>query len=115
MAGDVGEGLGRPPAVDWTGKATTSVNNQGQCGCVGVVSTALPTNTPNKSLGSSIVQSQPPNTHPPNSSCWAFSLTQQVESAWIMAGHAPWRLSVQQATSCTSGVFGCGGGDTIQG
>lgn len=70
----------RPAAVDWTGKATTSVNNQGQCG-----------------------------------SCWAFSLTQQVESAWIMAGHAPWRLSVQQVTSCTSGTFGCGGGDTIEG
>lgn len=50
-----------------------------------------------------------------NSSCWAFSLTQQVESAWIMAGHAPWRLSVQQATSCTADTFGCGGGDTIVG
>jgi hypothetical protein len=28
------ETLGRPAAVDWTGKATTSVNNQGQCGYV---------------------------------------------------------------------------------
>ncbi|EWM28848.1 cysteine proteinase [Nannochloropsis gaditana] len=47
-------------------------------------------------------------------SCWAFSATSQIESAFILAGHAPWRLSVQQVTSCTSGGFGCGGGDTIQ-
>jgi hypothetical protein len=56
------------------------------------------------------------NPNQPNPrSCWAFSLTEQVESAWIMAGNAPWRLSVQQVTSCTSNVFGCGGGDTIEG
>jgi len=52
--------------------------------------------------------------HPSPQSCWAFSATSQIESAFILAGHAPWRLSVQQVTSCTSGGFGCGGGDTIQ-
>jgi len=31
-----------------------------------------------------------------------------------MDGNAPWRLSVQQVTSCTANGFGCGGGDTIE-
>ncbi|GAB5030372.1 cysteine protease [Nannochloropsis oceanica] len=47
-------------------------------------------------------------------SCWAFSATSQIESAFIMDGNAPWRLSVQQVTSCTANGFGCGGGDTIE-
>lgn len=46
-------------------------------------------------------------------SCWAHSATETIESAWMMAGEAPWPLSVQQATSCTAQMLGCGGGDTI--
>jgi hypothetical protein len=45
-------------------------------------------------------------------SCWANSATEQIESQWMLAGQAPWELSVQQVTSCTAGTFGCGGGDT---
>lgn len=45
-------------------------------------------------------------------SCWANSATEQIESQWMLAGNAPWPLSVQQVTSCTQGTFGCGGGDT---
>jgi hypothetical protein len=32
---------------------------------------------------------------------------------WILAGQAPWELSVQQAASCTASMLGCGGGDTL--
>jgi hypothetical protein len=45
-------------------------------------------------------------------SCWAFSATEQIESQYMIAGGAPWELSVQQINSCTAGTFGCGGGDT---
>lgn len=67
---------------------------------------------------------------------------EQIESQWMLAGNAPWTLSVQQVgwlprsvrrlelmdhpstppptpsplpqvTSCTAGTFGCGGGDTV--
>ena len=31
-----------------------------------------------------------------------------------MSGEEPWRLSVQQVASCSKGMLGCGGGDTIQ-
>eukprot|EP00616_Rhizochromulina_sp_CCMP1243_P012871 CAMPEP_0118963412 /NCGR_PEP_ID=MMETSP1173-20130426/1319_1 /TAXON_ID=1034831 /ORGANISM="Rhizochromulina marina cf, Strain CCMP1243" /LENGTH=383 /DNA_ID=CAMNT_0006911735 /DNA_START=20 /DNA_END=1171 /DNA_ORIENTATION=+ len=46
-------------------------------------------------------------------SCWAHSAVEQIESQWMLAGNAPWALSVQQVTSCTAGTFGCGGGDTV--
>ena len=48
-------------------------------------------------------------------SCWAFSVTEQIESDWMRTGDgsAP-VLSAQQVTSCTSyrlpGVGGCNGG-----
>eukprot|EP00656_Telonema_subtile_P057260 TRINITY_DN9381_c0_g1_i2.p1 TRINITY_DN9381_c0_g1~~TRINITY_DN9381_c0_g1_i2.p1 ORF type:complete len:330 (-),score=79.73 TRINITY_DN9381_c0_g1_i2:121-1110(-) len=48
-------------------------------------------------------------------SCWAFSATQQIESAWLMAGNRQQILSTQQITSCDkgNGDKGCGGGDTF--
>jgi len=46
-------------------------------------------------------------------SCWAHSAVEQIESQWMLAGNAPWELSVQQVTSCTHATFGCGGGDTV--
>jgi C1A family cysteine protease len=48
-------------------------------------------------------------------SCWAFSVTEQVESDWLRTGDGSMPiLSAQQVTSCTSyrlpGVGGCNGG-----
>lgn len=45
-------------------------------------------------------------------SCWAFSATEAVESAWLMAGNAQEILSPQQITSCDKKDLGCNGGDT---
>jgi len=49
-------------------------------------------------------------------SCWAFSATEAVESAWILKGHATpstLNLSPQQIVDCdTDGVAGCNGGLT---
>ena len=49
------------------------------------------------------------------SSCWAFSVTEQIESDWLRTGDGSEPiLSAQQVTSCTSylipGVGGCNGG-----
>jgi cathepsin F len=46
-------------------------------------------------------------------SCWAFSATQAVESAWFLAGHTLPILAPQQTTSCDKVDQGCNGGDTI--
>lgn len=46
-------------------------------------------------------------------SCWAFSATEAVESAYYLAGNAMYDLSPQQVTSCTPDMYGCGGGDTV--
>jgi C1A family cysteine protease len=47
-------------------------------------------------------------------SCWAFSVTEQVESDWLRSGGDEKILSPQQVTSCTQyilpGVGGCNGG-----
>lgn len=43
-------------------------------------------------------------------SCWAFSATEAIESAWAMAGNAIWELSPQEVISCTPSCYGCGGG-----
>lgn len=47
-------------------------------------------------------------------SCWAFSVTEQVESDWLRSGGTEYILSPQQVTSCTHywipGVGGCAGG-----
>lgn len=45
-------------------------------------------------------------------SCWAFSVAEQVEAQFVLAGAASVELSPQQITSCTASCFGCGGGDT---
>eukprot|EP00029_Vermamoeba_vermiformis_P002622 TRINITY_DN129_c0_g1_i1.p1 TRINITY_DN129_c0_g1~~TRINITY_DN129_c0_g1_i1.p1 ORF type:complete len:338 (-),score=78.92 TRINITY_DN129_c0_g1_i1:43-1056(-) len=48
-------------------------------------------------------------------SCWAFSATETIESAWIQAGKATadkLALSPQQIVDCDDWVFGCGGGQT---
>jgi C1A family cysteine protease len=46
-------------------------------------------------------------------SCWAFSATEEVESAWILAGHAAVDLAPQQTVSCDTTDGGCNGGDTV--
>ena len=48
-------------------------------------------------------------------SCWAHSVTEQIESEWMLAGNAMWEFSVQQVNSCVRKCFGCGGGDTPAG
>jgi C1A family cysteine protease len=44
-------------------------------------------------------------------SCWAFSATEGVESAWFMAGHALPVLAPQQIVDCDTSDDGCNGGD----
>jgi C1A family cysteine protease len=45
-------------------------------------------------------------------SCWAFSATEAIESAWLMAGNSQQILSPQQIVSCDKKDLGCNGGDT---
>jgi len=45
-------------------------------------------------------------------SCWAFSATEETETAWLMAGKEQQLLSVQQTVSCDTVDGGCNGGDT---
>jgi len=47
-------------------------------------------------------------------SCWAFSVTENVESQWILAGHGNNNtidLAPQQIVDCDQSDAGCGGGD----
>ena len=46
-------------------------------------------------------------------SCWAFSATGAIESAWILAGHSMVTLSEQQLVDCShlNGNLGCSGGN----
>jgi len=44
-------------------------------------------------------------------SCWAFSATEGVESAWYLAKHQLIKLSEQQIVSCDTNDDGCDGGD----
>jgi len=45
-------------------------------------------------------------------SCWAFSTTESVETAWFMDGHTLDELSPQQIVDCNKQDAGCNGGDT---
>jgi len=45
-------------------------------------------------------------------SCWAFSATETIESAWALAGHDIAELSPQQIVDCDKSDGGCNGGDT---
>jgi len=48
-------------------------------------------------------------------SCWAFSVTENVESVWLIAGHGDnetLELSPQQIVDCDTADTGCDGGDT---
>jgi C1A family cysteine protease len=45
-------------------------------------------------------------------SCWAFSTTESVETAWFMANHTLDELSPQQIVDCDHTDAGCNGGDT---
>eukprot|EP01113_Clastostelium_recurvatum_P005797 TRINITY_DN125_c0_g1_i3.p1 TRINITY_DN125_c0_g1~~TRINITY_DN125_c0_g1_i3.p1 ORF type:complete len:343 (-),score=82.52 TRINITY_DN125_c0_g1_i3:54-941(-) len=44
-------------------------------------------------------------------SCWAFSATEEIESAWILAGHPAAILAPQQIVDCDKLALGCNGGD----
>jgi len=44
-------------------------------------------------------------------SCWAFSATEGIESAWLMANNSQIILSPQQIVSCDKVDQGCNGGD----
>eukprot|EP00164_Ancoracysta_twista_P004840 GFYU01006577.1.p1 GENE.GFYU01006577.1~~GFYU01006577.1.p1 ORF type:complete len:338 (-),score=129.39 GFYU01006577.1:74-1087(-) len=45
-------------------------------------------------------------------SCWAFSATEEIESAWFLAKGQTVDLSPQQIVSCDTTCYGCGGGWT---
>jgi len=46
-------------------------------------------------------------------SCWAFSVTEQLESMWAIGGHPLEHLAMQQLVDCnTAGSHGCAGGST---
>jgi len=44
-------------------------------------------------------------------SCWAFSITENIESQWALAGNSLVSLSMQQVVSCDTSDDGCNGGD----
>jgi cathepsin F len=44
-------------------------------------------------------------------SCWAFSITENIESQWALAGNTLTSLSMQQVVDCDSNDDGCNGGD----
>lgn len=48
-------------------------------------------------------------------SCWAFSITEEVESTWILAGNPMTEFAPQAIVSCDKKDAGCNGGDTIEG
>jgi len=47
-------------------------------------------------------------------SCWAFSATETIESAMMIAGQAPPPLGPEQIVDCDTSMQGCGGGDPRQ-
>jgi len=99
-------------------------------------STVLMTNVPTKSSTAPVIGVAEPSATLPSSydwrdhkavtpvkdqgqcgSCWAFSATEAIESAWILKGHATPStidLAPQQIVDCDTidGVQGCNGGET---
>jgi len=45
-------------------------------------------------------------------SCWAFSVTENIESMWAISGHSLESLSMQQLVDCDHSSGGCNGGYT---
>jgi len=45
-------------------------------------------------------------------SCWAFSATESIESAWVLAGKSQVILGPQQIVDCDTNDGGCNGGNT---
>jgi C1A family cysteine protease len=45
-------------------------------------------------------------------SCWAFSATESIESAWVLANNTQQILGPQQIVDCDHNDGGCGGGNT---
>jgi len=45
-------------------------------------------------------------------SCWAFSATESIESAWVQAGNSQVILGPQQIVDCDTNDGGCNGGNT---
>jgi len=43
-------------------------------------------------------------------SCWAFSATETIESAWALSGQTLQRFSMEQIVDCDTGDGGCNGG-----
>jgi len=98
--------------------------------------TILMTNVPTKSTNAPVIGVAAPDPNAPATydwrehnavtpvkdqgqcgSCWAFSATEAIESAWILKGHATPStvdLAPQQIVDCDSidGVQGCNGGET---
>jgi len=48
-------------------------------------------------------------------SCWAFSVTEELESMWFLSGKNIPTLAPQQIVSCDTVDQGCNGGDTVTG
>ena len=48
-------------------------------------------------------------------SCWAFSATETIESAWALGGNSLQVLAPQQIVDCDSAMDGCNGGFPING
>jgi len=88
----------------------------------------IPTNRPKKNLFAGELPPIPEGTtfdwrsHSPSvvtpvynqaqcGSCWAFSITENIESQWALAGNQLASLSMQQVVSCDTNDDGCGGGD----
>jgi len=81
------------------------------------------THAPNSSIPASYDWRKPDNNRPVGvtavkdqgqcGSCWAFSATEALESATILAGKKSVPLSPEQTVDCDTTDGGCNGGDTV--